>query len=84
MRIPWRFLREVIALKNVFYYAASANYDACISGSAKLIPETPYIEQLEADYSAMREDYILGNAPAFHQLLETVGSIEVKLNGRYT
>ena len=77
-------LREVIALKNVFYYAASANYDACISGSAKLIPEVPYIDQLEADYSAMREDYILGNAPTFHQLLETVQSIQVKLNGRYT
>ena len=76
-------LREVIALKNVFYYAASANYGACISGAARLIPDSPYIEQLEADYAAMREGYIVGDAPTFDELLQTVRLIEVAINGRY-
>ncbi|MDQ5920400.1 MAG: hypothetical protein QG673_456 [Pseudomonadota bacterium] len=46
-------LNEVLSIKRAFYNSSYANYDKCINGQFKLIPNSEDILALKLDYQAM-------------------------------
>lgn len=44
---------EVVRHEKVFFHTGYANYDACLDGQLKLLPEADTLESLRADYEKM-------------------------------
>lgn len=72
-------LKAVVAHKRVFYKAKHADYDACLTGHLRLIPEGALLEGLRADYRDM-QDMIFGQALAFEDVIERLRALEAKIN----
>jgi hypothetical protein len=59
-------LEDVVGHKSVFFRASYAKYDACLSGGLRLIPGTPLLQALGADYEKMITDGMFeGEPPSF-------------------
>ncbi len=77
-------LREVIAIKNVFYYAGSAKYDRCLKGGLVLEPDAGLIERIATDYEEMRGmNLVAGESPTFEAILVTIGKIQSAVNRHF-
>lgn len=46
-------MRDVVALKKAFFYAANYNYDACLASKIRLVPSENALHQLTEDFEAM-------------------------------
>jgi hypothetical protein len=80
-------LVDVVKHKKVFYSAAYANYDACLRGPIKLIPEPAALAALRNDYQRMIEaGMFIGEPPAFEAILGRLHALETAINdvGRNT
>ena len=51
-----KLLNEVVQHKKVFFTRKDYNYDACLNGSLRLIPNEEDLIKLEQDYEAMIEN----------------------------
>ena len=59
-------LADVVRHKKVFFHAGNANYDRCLDGHLRLVPDDDQLPALQSDYNAMRDARILGEeAPGF-------------------
>lgn len=72
-------LDDVVKHKKVFFHVGYANYDACLAGALRLVPQ---------DDSALRTDYqkmvsagmFFGTVPAFDDVIARLQSLEAEIN----
>lgn len=74
-------LKNVIQHKIAFFNASYANYNACLSGNFRLIPESSYLENLEKDIARMLEAGMFHESPAeFEKIIESLKNLEITIN----
>ena len=74
-------LADVVRHKKVFFHAGNANYDRCLDGRLRLVPDDDQLPALQSDYDAMRGARIVGDgAPEFDMLIERIRSLETEVN----
>ena len=74
-------LEDVVRHKKVFFHAGYANYDQCLDGRLRLVPDDDQLPGLKADYDAMRAATIVGDdAPGFGTLIEEIRNLEANAN----
>ena len=76
-------LQDVVRHKTVFFNASYANYDQCLDGRLRLVPDHDQLPGLRSDYEAMRAARVVGpEAPEFDVLIEQIRSVESEANSR--
>ena len=74
-------LEDVVRHKKVFFHAGNANYDQCLDGRLRLVPDDDQLPALQSDYGAMRNARIVGHdAPGFDALIERIRILETDTN----
>ena len=74
-------LEDVVRHKKVFFHAGYANYDQCLAGRLRLVPDDDQLPGLQTDYDAMRTAAIVGDdAPGFDALVEEIRILEANAN----
>ena len=74
-------LEDVVRHKKVFFHAGYANYDRCLDGRLRLVPDDDQLRGLQADYDAMRAAAIVADdAPGFDALVEEIRALEANVN----
>jgi hypothetical protein len=74
-------LEAVVEHKKIFFNASYANYDACLRGGVRLVPEAAQREGLARDYAKMRGAGMLyGTVPGFETMLERLRRLETRVN----
>ena len=75
-------LGDVVRHKKVFFHAGYGNYDQCLDGRLRLVPDDDQLPGLRADYDAMRAAAIIADdAPGFDALVERIRILEANANG---
>lgn len=76
-------LADVVKLKKVFYNASYANYDACLTGQLRLIPEDAVLAALRDDFQRMiSAGMFIGEPPTFDAIVDRLRSLEAAINER--
>ena len=76
-------LADVVRHKKVFFHAGNANYDHCLGGRLRLVPDDDQLPALRSDYDAMRRARIVGDdAPGFDALIERIRILEADAERR--
>ena len=74
-------LADVVRHKKVFFHTANANYDHCLDGRLRLVPDDDQLPALRTDYDAMRNARIVADdAPGFDALIERIRILEADAN----
>ena len=74
-------LADVVRHKKVFFHAGNANYDQCLDGRLRLVPDDDQLPALQSDYDAMRGARIVGDgAPEFRALIADIRLLETRAN----
>jgi len=74
-------LKEVVKIKKTFYDSSYADYEACLSGRFRLMPNDEYLELLKKDFNHMLNNKMFyGNQPNFETILNTISALESQLN----
>jgi len=73
-------LADVIKHKKLFYNASYANYDACLSGHFRLVPEQSLLEALRKDFGQMVEAGMFYSSPSFDEIIEELRELELAIN----
>lgn len=74
-------LEDVVRHKTVFFNAGYANYDRCLDGRLRLVPDDDRIAGLRSDYGAMRTAGLIGgDAPVFEALIDRLRTLEAEIN----
>lgn len=74
-------LEDVVGHKKVFFHAGNANYDQCLDGRLRLVPDDDQLPALQSDYDGMCESGAIGaDAPGFDQMIERIASLEADAN----
>lgn len=77
-------LKEVVALKKVFFYTGSANYEHCLQGGLVLTPEQELLERIAGDYEDMRDmNLVAGGPPGFDEIHKTIHGIQCAVNNHF-
>ena len=75
-------LAGVVKHKKIFYNARYANYDACLAGQLKLIPEDTALAALHDDFQRMiSAGMFIGEPPAFDTIIGRLRVLEAAING---
>ncbi len=65
----------------MFFHAGYANYDHCLDGRLRLVPDDDQLPALRSDYDAMRNARIVGDdSPRFDALIERIRFLEADAN----
>ena len=65
----------------MFFHAGNANYDQCLDGQLRLVPDNDQLPALQSDYDAMRAARMVGaDAPSFDLLIERLRVLEADAN----
>jgi len=74
-------LADVVKHKKVFFHASYANYDACIAGGLKLVPDETALLVLQADYERMvTAGMFFGTPPTFRDVIARLNVLEAEIN----
>ncbi len=74
-------LEDVVRHKKVFFHAGNANYDECLDGRLRLVPDEDQLPDLKADYEDMYDaGAIGGDAAEFDALMERLRILEAVMN----
>jgi len=74
-------LKDVIALKSVFYNTKYANYDKCLNGEFVLIPDDQGLAQLRIDYEKMvNANYMGDSSIAFDHIIQVAQATQDQIN----
>jgi len=74
-------LADVVKHKKVFYNASYANYDACLAGQHKLIPEDTALTALRDDFQRMvGAGMFIGEPPTFDAIIDRLRTLETAIN----
>ena len=76
-------LVDVVKHKKVFFSSSYANYDACLSGGLRLVPDAAMLEKLRSDFEQMRAAGMFYGEPplSFDRIIESLQSLETRING---
>ena len=67
--------------RRCFFHAAYANYDQCLDGRLRLVPDDDQLPGLQTDYDAMRAAAIVADdAPDFDTLVAEIRILEANAN----
>lgn len=70
-------LADVVKHKKVFYHAGYANYDACLAGQMRLLPDDANLPALGEDFRRMIDaGMFVGDPPAFDAIIERLRALE--------
>ena len=72
-------LQKDVVFKQKFYYAKSAHYETATLKEIKLIPADYIMEEVRADYSAMK-NMIYGAYPDFDSILNCLNELEDEIH----
>lgn len=76
-------LAEVVKHKKVFFHTATANYDACLGGGLRLVPDAALLSALGTDFGQMvRAGMFDIEPPAFDKIVSRLQVLEREINGR--
>jgi len=76
-------LEDVVKHKKVFYNASYANYDACLTGQLRLIPQDTVLAALRDDFQRMiGAGMFIGEPPTFDAIVKRLRSLEAAINER--
>ncbi len=76
-------LAEVVKHKKVFFHSATANYDACLVGKLRLVPDGPLLDALKADFGQMVTDRMFDvEPPGFDKIVLRLKTLEQEINER--
>jgi hypothetical protein len=74
-------LSDVVKHKKVFYNTSYANYDACLVGELRLLPDDPVLAALASDFKQMIDaGMFIGEPPAFDQIITRLRALEAAMN----
>lgn len=74
-------LADVVKHKKIFYNASYANYDACLAGQLRLIPEDAALVALRDDFQRMiGAGMFIGEPPAFDAIVDRLRALEAAIN----
>ena len=74
-------LLSVVSLKKAFYNASYANYDDCLNGNFKLLPNNARLKSLEADFSKMVDNNMFDTAPPrFEAIIDAIRKLQEIVN----
>lgn len=74
-------LADVVKHKKVFYNASYANYDACLTGQIKLLPEDAALAALRDDFHRMiGAGIFIGEPPTFDVIVDRLRELETTIN----
>lgn len=74
-------LADVVKHKKVFFNVGHANYDACLAGKLRLVPDDALRGVLAADLRAMIEGGMFyGERPSFERIIERLRTLEQEVN----
>ncbi len=77
-------LANVVLHKNVLYYAGYSDYEACLSGGLKLVPEGALVKVLEDDFDRMEGNGMFWQSPGtFAGVLEQLATVEADINDKF-
>lgn len=72
---------DVIHHKKIFFNTRDANYDACLAGQLKLVPNEETISGLKDDYESMIKAGLMYQEPVkFTEIIEDIKQIETEIN----
>jgi hypothetical protein len=75
-------LADVVKHKKVFFNASYANYDACLVGQLKLIPNDAALIALREDFQRMIDaGMFIGAPPVFDDSVDRLRALESTING---
>ena len=75
-------LADVVKHKKVFYNTSYANYDACLAGQLRLLPDEAVLVALRADFQRMIDaGMFIGDAPVFDVIVERLHKLQATING---
>ena len=72
-------LKDVVAFKQRFYRRPWAHYEQATPGTFRLLPSGHVLTTVEKDYVQMR-NMIFGRYPRFDEIMETLRTLEGKIN----
>jgi hypothetical protein len=76
-----QLLEDVVLHKKAFYRAGYANYDHCLDGQLRLVPNADEINSLKADFNIMQNvGMFSGNPGSFDDLIEDIRKLELRVN----
>jgi hypothetical protein len=74
-------LADVVHTKKVIYRSAKAQYDNCVSGDMRLIPDGRLLDALREDFEAMQSAGMFeGNPIAFQEIIARLTELERAVN----
>lgn len=74
-------LADVVRHKKAFYNSGYANYDACLVGQLRLVPQEAMLVALREDYRHMIDaGMFIGEPPAFDDIIGRLGDLENTIN----
>ena len=77
-------LAEVVRHKKIFFNASYAEYDRCLAGQLRLVPDDDQIDALRVDYNSMRHAGLLSDSvPEFATLIDSIRNVEACANGLF-
>jgi hypothetical protein len=72
---------EVVRHKKVFFHTSYADYDACLAGGLKLLPEKDTLKGLRGDYEKMvGAGMMYSTPPSFDEVVESIRNLENRVN----
>jgi predicted nucleotidyltransferase component of viral defense system len=75
-------LQDVVHFKKMFFPASYANYDACLEGGFRLVPEESSLRSLEEDYRKMISSGMFDKEPpSFEEIVQTLRVAQEIVNG---
>jgi len=74
-------LTDVVRHKKIFYNTSYANYDNCLVGRMRLLPDEPALDALGEDYRRMVDaGMFIGKPPSFTAVIERLRMLETSIN----
>lgn len=74
-------LADVVKHKKVFYNTSYANYDACLVGQLRLLPNEMALSALMEDFELMIDaGMFIGSPPSFEAIINSLRILEVVIN----
>ncbi|MBB0025228.1 MULTISPECIES: nucleotidyl transferase AbiEii/AbiGii toxin family protein [Burkholderiaceae] len=76
-------LKDVLHIKETFFRSGYSQYDLCLSGGLRLIPDAPLLDALSQDYQAMLSAQMFyGETLPFERIVERLTALEKAINQR--
>lgn len=78
-------LRDVVAVKSAFWSKSGVEYEKCLTGECRLIPQGRLLGGLQRDYEMMIRAGMFSEAPpSFDRVVQSLRGLEMRINAEFT